>query len=123
MVADGPVIQVFGRKDSQATRHCLRYFKERRVDVSFVDVARRAPAPTELRRFSRRFGARAMLDEEGSPYRRAGLGYVVMDDEEILERLVAEPHLLRLPLVRRGSHLSIGVDEAVWRSWLVPNGQ
>lgn len=113
-----PSVQVFGRKDSQATRRCLRFFKERRVEVSFVDLARRPPAPAELRRFSQRYGARALLDEEGRVYRVAGLGYLVMDDDEILERLLGEPRLLRLPLVRRADDLSVGLDEAAWRSWL-----
>lgn len=113
-----PSVQVFGRKDSQATRRCLRFFKERRVEVSFVDLARRPPAPAELRRFSQRYGARALLDEEGRVYRVAGLGYLVMDDDEILERLLGEPRLLRLPLVRCADDLSVGLDEAAWRSWL-----
>jgi arsenate reductase-like glutaredoxin family protein len=110
-------IQVFGRSDSTATRHCLRFFKERRVTVSFVDVAKRAPAPAELRRFSQRLGARALLDEESRAYREAGLAYLRMSDEEIFERLRAEPRLLRLPLVRRGTDVSVGLDEESWSRW------
>ena len=117
-MGDGPTVQVFGRKDSPATRRCLRFFRERRVEISFVDLARRPPAPAELRRFSQRFGARALLDEGSRAYRDGGLGYLVMDDEEIVERLQVEPRLLRLPLVRRASDISIGVDERAWRSWL-----
>jgi len=85
--------------------------------VSFVDIAKRAPAPAELRGFSQRFGARALLDEEGRAYREAGLGYLRMNDAEIEQRLLAQPSLLRLPLVRNGSELSIGIEEATWRSW------
>ena len=70
--------------------------------ISFVDVAKRPPAPGELRRFSQRHGARALLDEEGKAYRDAGLGYLRMTDDEILARLLADPRLLRLPLVRNG---------------------
>jgi len=114
---DGALIQVFGRNDSQATRRCLRFFKERRLPVSFVDIGKRAPAPAELRRFSQRFGSRALLDEQGTAYREAGLGYLRMSDDEIVERLLAEPRLLRLPLVRNGAELTVGLDEATWRSW------
>ncbi|MFV2064500.1 MAG: arsenate reductase family protein, partial [Chloroflexota bacterium] len=72
------VIQVFGRKDSQPTRRCLRFFKERRMEVSFVDVGKRVPAPAELRRFSSRFGAAALLDEASSAYRKGRLAYLSM---------------------------------------------
>ncbi len=111
------VIQVFGRNDSQATRRALRFFKERRMGISFVDLARRPPAPGELRRFSQRHGARALLDEDGKAYRDAGLGYLRMTDDEILARLLADPRLLRLPLVRNGPEVTVGLDEEAWRGW------
>lgn len=40
----------------------------------------------------------------------------------MFERLLEQPRLLRLPLVRSGSRVSVGVDEAAWRSWLSPDG-
>jgi arsenate reductase-like glutaredoxin family protein len=40
-----------------------------------------------------------------------------MTDAEVLERLLAEPMLLRLPLVRHGARLSVGVDEEAWKAW------
>ena len=87
------------------------------MEVSFVDVAKRAMAPAELRRFSERLGATALLDDASKAYRDAGLAYRSMDEDGVLERLRAEPKLLRLPLVRRGSEVSVGVDEATWRAW------
>ena len=109
---------MFGRPDSQATRRCRRFFSERRIPVSFVDVTRRAPAPTELRRFSDRFGATALLDPGSRAYRAAGLAYLRMEDADVLARLLADPSLLRLPLVRHGSRLSVGLDETAWKAWL-----
>ncbi len=111
-------VQVFGRKDSRPTQAALRFFRERRIEVSMVDVAVRAPAPTELRRFAQRLGARALLDPESRAFRDQGLGYLSMDDGEVLERLLADPRLLRLPLVRAGERFSAGPDETIWRAWL-----
>lgn len=87
------------------------------MPISFVDLARRPPAPAELRRFAARHGPRALLDEGGAAYRQAGLGYLAMDDGEILERCQADPRLLRLPLVRHGNQVTVGVDEDTWRQW------
>jgi arsenate reductase-like glutaredoxin family protein len=114
----GQPIQVFGRPDSQATRRCRRFFSERRILISFVDITRRPPAPAELKRFSDRFGAAALLDPESRAYRDAGLAYLRMDDSDILSRLLADPSLLRLPLVRQGARLSVGADEEAWKAWL-----
>jgi arsenate reductase-like glutaredoxin family protein len=86
--------------------------------VAFVDVIRKPPAPTELLRFARRFGARSLMDDESPIYRDGGFAYLTMDEDEVLERVLRDPRLLRLPLVRAGARLSIGVDEDAWRSWL-----
>ena len=112
-----PQVQVFGYEDSQPTRAALRFFRERRVPVHFVDLRRRPIAPGELRRFVERFGAEALLDREGKAYKAANLGYVRLDPAEIVERLLADPRLLRLPLVRHGSHLTAGPAEATWKEW------
>jgi arsenate reductase-like glutaredoxin family protein len=87
------------------------------MPISFVDLKKRPPAPGELKRFAQAFGARALLDEDSKAYKQANLGYLTMGDREILERVVADPRLLRLPLVRCGNELTVGVDEATWREW------
>jgi arsenate reductase-like glutaredoxin family protein len=112
-------IQVFGLEKDRATRAAQRFFKERRVPISFVDLRQRSIAPGELRRFVERVGARALLDETSRAYRDGGLGYLRMDDGEIVERLLADPSLLRLPLVRDGNEVTAGPAEATWKGWLI----
>lgn len=111
-------IQVFGLEKDQGTRAAQRFFKERRVAISFVDLRKRAIAPGELRRFVERLGARALLDESSRAYREGGLGYLRMNDGEVVERLLADPSLLRLPLVRNGNDVSAGRAEVTWKEWL-----
>ncbi len=77
-------------------------------------------APTELRRFTARLGARALLDPESRPYRELGLGYMSLGDDEIVERLLRHQALLRLPLVRSGERLTVGPDEMGWRDMAAP---
>ena len=115
-----PDIQVFGRDDSAETRAALRFFRERRVVVHYVDVRKRGIAPTELRRFTQRFGAGALLDTTSRPYRDQGLAHLGMDETGIVNRLLADTRLLRLPLARHGNAVTVGVDEATWAGWLRP---
>ncbi|MFL5726840.1 MAG: arsenate reductase family protein [Chloroflexota bacterium] len=111
-------VQVFGLDSDRATRAAIRFFKERRVEIHQVDLRKKPIAPGELRRFVDRLGARALLDEDGRAYDDAGLGYLRMDDAEIVERLLADPRLLRLPLVRFGNEVSAGKAETTWKAWL-----
>jgi arsenate reductase-like glutaredoxin family protein len=87
------------------------------MPIAFVDLKKRPPAPGELKRFAQKFGARALLDEDSKAYRKANLGYLSMGDSEVFERVTADPGLLRLPLVRYGNELTIGVDEETWKAW------
>ena len=115
-----PAIQVFGIERDQATRAALRFFKERRTPISFVDLRKRPIAAGELRRFVERLGAEALLDISGRAYRDAGLGYLRMDEAGIVERLLAAPALLRLPLIRNGHEVTAGRAETTWSAWLKP---
>jgi arsenate reductase len=115
--APQPTIQVFGLENDQATRAALRFFKERRVAISFVDLRKRSIAPAELRRFVERLGARALLDETSRAYRDGGLAHLRMDDDDIVARLLVDRSLLRIPLIRHGNEVTAGRAEAAWRSW------
>lgn len=115
-------IQVFGFERDQSTRAALRFFKERRVAISFVDLRKRAIAPGELYRFTDRLGARALLDPASRAYRGSGLGYLSLDEAGIVARLLADASLLRLPLVRHGNEVTSGRAEATWAALLKPAG-
>jgi arsenate reductase len=115
---DDRSVQIFGHDRDAGTRAATRFFKERRIAIHHVDVTRKPMAPGELRRFVDRLGARSLLDEKSKAYRDGGLAYLRMDDAEIVERLLADNALLRLPLVRFGNDVSAGRDEATWKRWI-----
>ena len=109
---------MFGIKKSADTRKALRFFSERRVKTHFVDLMERAASLGELRRFAQKFGVAALVDRESRRFDDLGLRYAQLSDERWLERLVEEPMLLRMPLVRNANHLTIGAQEIIWKSWV-----
>jgi arsenate reductase (glutaredoxin) len=111
-------VQIFGVKNSQATRAAERFFKERRVPLQIIDLKLKPMAGGEIRRFIERFGLRGLIDTETKAYEDAGLKYLKVSDSELLAKIEREPKLLRLPLVRAGNRLSIGKDEAAWKAML-----
>jgi arsenate reductase len=113
-----PNIQVFGLPDDNATRAALRFFRERRIVVHFVDLRKKPIAAGELRRFTDRLGAAALLDPDSRPYREQGLAHLSTDTTGITSRLLADVRLMRLPLVRYGDEVTAGKSEATWKAWL-----
>ncbi len=111
-------IQIFGTKKSSDTRKAQRFFSERRIPVQFVDLKVKAASPGELRRFVQKFGVQALIDRDGRRFADLGLGHAVLSDDRWLQKLVEEPLLLKLPLVRNQQRLSVGVAGDEWRRWV-----
>ncbi len=111
-------IQIFGIQKSADTRKALRFFRERRVNVHFVDLTIRAASKGELTRFAQKFGVEALLDRGSKRFRSLGLGTAAYSDKRWLELLVEEPLLLKMPLVRNQNLLSLGAAEEVWKDWV-----
>jgi arsenate reductase-like glutaredoxin family protein len=114
----GIEVQVFGARKSADTRKALRFFAERRVKTHFVDLTERAASVGELRRFVQKFGVQAILNRESRRFAELGLGYATYSDDRWVEKMADEPLLLRIPLVRCASKLTVGAAEDEWRDWV-----
>ena len=111
-------VQIFGVKNSSATRAADRFFKERRIPIHFVDLKQKPMSPGEIKRFIDRYGLPSLLDTQGKAFLDGGLKYLKLSDSEWLARIGKDPGLLRVPLIRAGNKLSVGHDEAAWKEML-----
>jgi arsenate reductase-like glutaredoxin family protein len=111
-------VQIFGTHGDADTRKATRFFKERRVKIHFVDFKQRAPSPGELRRFFQKFGEQSLIDRSSKRFQSLGLASAFYGEERWIEMACEEPLILRMPLVRGGSLLTVGHDEASWRAWV-----
>jgi arsenate reductase len=111
-------VQIFGIKKSADTRKALRFFAERRIKTHFVDLDERAASPGELKRFIQKFGTAALIDRDSKRFAELGLRYTQLSEDRWLDKLTMEPRLLRMPLVRHGQQLTIGLAEGDWKTWV-----
>jgi arsenate reductase-like glutaredoxin family protein len=111
-------VQIFGVKKSKETRKALRFFSERRVKTHCVDLTQREASKGELTRFVQKFGVDALVDRDSKRFAQLGLGASHLTDTRWVEKLVDEPLLLTMPLVRWQNRLTVGDGEAEWREWV-----
>ncbi len=111
-------VQVFGTKHCNATKKALRFFKERRIKVHFVDLEQRPVSPGELRRFGQKYGWGALLDQPGRRPTERNVSLAKHSEGQVLPLLEANPLRLVTPLVRAGNEVAVGWDEARWRLFL-----
>jgi arsenate reductase len=112
------MIQIFGTAKCKTTRAAQRFFSERRVRVQVVDLGEKGLSKGELASVARAVGGyRALYNAEGTRAIEKGLRHAAPSDERIAELLLADPLLLRTPIVRDGPRAAIGADEAAWRAF------
>jgi arsenate reductase-like glutaredoxin family protein len=115
-------VQIFGVKKSADTRKAIRFFSERRIRAHFVDLIERPMSEGELQRFIQRFGVEALIDRDGKRYEELGLRHSEVSAGRWVDRLLADPALLRLPLVRRlgqPPNYTVGAADEVWKKWII----
>lgn len=110
-------VQIFGVKNHADVRKAERFFKERRINVHFMDFKQRNPSKGELARFFQKFGEEALIDRDSKRFKALGLQTAYYGDERWLAIACDEPLILRQPLVRRGNDLTVGLAEDRWKEW------
>ncbi|MBP2653253.1 MAG: arsenate reductase-related protein [Firmicutes bacterium] len=107
-------IQIFGIKKCRDTQKAERYFKERSIPYHYVDLTIRAMSKGELDKVKTAVGLENIIDKAGKEYAKLNLKYIVHDTEEML---LAHPLLLKTPIVRNGSRITVGYQPESWREW------
>ncbi|MCP4685748.1 MAG: ArsC family transcriptional regulator [bacterium] len=108
------MIQIFGTKKCRDTQKALRFFKERRIDTQFIDLAQKDVSKGELNSISRSVPLNHLIDTEGREYDKRNLKYLVHDVEE---QLLEHPLLFRTPIVRYGKKAAVGNEPDTWKIW------
>ncbi len=112
------LVQIFGTKKCQDSRKAERWFKERRIPVSFIDLKEKGLSPGELKSVATRVGIEALIDREGARYRDRGLKFSAPTGSRIEQMLLEDPLLLKTPIVRRGKDATLGFSPEAWTAWL-----
>ena len=105
-------IQIWGKSKCFGTKKAERYFKERRIPYSFVDLARRPLSPRELESVARCVGISALVKETDDW--QAHYILQLKDVQAAAKELCANQKLLKTPIVRNGQKATVGFCPDVW---------
>ena len=112
------MIQIFGTIKCKDTRAAQRFFADRRIKVQMIDLREKAMSKGELGSVARAVGGLRVLYDAGSPrVKERGLQHSDPGEARLLELLLADPLLLRTPIVRDGTRAAVGLAEATWKAF------
>jgi arsenate reductase-like glutaredoxin family protein len=107
-------MQIYGTRKCGATKKAERFFRDRGIAYHFVNLAERGLSRGELENIRRALAAgESLIDTQSPAYKKRGMAY--MEYEET-EEILADPLLLRTPLIREGGRIIIGDDETAWKA-------
>jgi len=110
-------IQIYGKTKCFDTKKAERYFKERSIKYQFIDITRYGLSKGEYQSVKNAVGGMTpLIDEKSKEYQLQYIKYLARQDD-IEERLLANPGMFKTPIVRNGKRATIGYQPDVWASW------
>lgn len=110
-------IQIYISKKNPDVLKAERFFKERRIPYQLLDLKKHKLGKKELDVFVNAAGAKALVDREGKKALERPVAHM-STDSLIVAELLNDPAALVSPIVRNGSKVTVGADEAVWKEWV-----
>lgn len=108
-------IQVIGTKKCKETQKAERYFKERRIPFHFRDLNEKGLAKGEFDNIAHVIPIEELIDKDGKRFKDRGMRFMVYDIEE---ELLADPLLIKTPIVRNERLVTVGYQPDVWKDWI-----
>jgi len=115
-------IQIYVTKKNPDVLKAERFFKERHIPYQLMDLKKHKLGRKELDVFANAVGARALVDREGKKALERPVAHM-STDSLILAELLNDPSALVSPIVRNGSRVTVGADEAAWKAWIDASNQ
>lgn len=109
-------IQIFGSKKCFDTKKAERYFKERKIKYSFIDMKEKGISKGELNNVSRVVSINELINQKAKAYKNSNLDKI-RSNETKLEVLLKEQSLIKTPIVRNGKFATVGYKPEVWKDW------
>ena len=110
-------IQIFGTKKCNETKKAERFFKERGIKYQFVDMKKKGMSKGEFNSVAQANGGLDhKINWEGKDQNLLALiKYIANEDK--LEKVLENPQVIKIPVVRNGKQSTLGYQPDVWKKW------
>lgn len=109
--------QMYVSKKNFDVQKAERFFKERRISVQVMDLKKHRLGEREVQTMARAGGLQNLIDREDKKVKEHPACYYNQDN--LLTAAILEtPWLLKSPIVRSGSRVTVGYCPDVWETWI-----
>ena len=109
-------IQIYVGKKNFDTQKAERYFKERRIPYQELDLKKHKLGEREIQLMIQAVGFDLLIDRDDKKVKEHPACYY--DRAELLIPAIQEnPWLVKTPVIRNGSRITVGYQPSVWETW------
>jgi len=114
----GPATVVFGIENCDQVRRARQWLRAQGVDARFHDFRRDGLDRAMLERWLSHVPWDSLLNRRGLTWRRLAVEQrqQVVDQASAVDVMLAEPTLVKRPVLETGERLLIGFSEQAWRT-------
>ena len=110
-------VQMYVSKKNFDVQKAERFFKERSISVQVLDLKKHKLGERELQVMARAGGLQAIIDREDKKVKEHPACYF-NQDSMLVSAIIEAPWLLKSPIVRNGSKVTVGYQPDTWEAWL-----
>jgi arsenate reductase-like glutaredoxin family protein len=115
-------IQIFGKQKCSDTKKAERFFKERKINFQFIEIDKYGISKGEYLSIKNTVGSiEDLIDKNSKEYESQYIGHLSSQDD-VEERLLANPGMFITPIVRDGKKATVGYQHNVWAGWIAKKG-
>ena len=110
-------IQIFGTKKCNDTKKAERFFKERGIKYQFIDMKEKGMSKGEFQAAAAvNGGMENMINPDFKDKDLLALiQYIAPEDK--LDKILENPQVIKIPVVRNGKQLTLGYQPEIWKMW------
>ena len=94
-----------------------RFFKERGIKYQFIDMKAKGMSKGEFQSVAQKNGGlENMINWDGKDQETLALIKYIAEEDK-LEKVLENPHVIKMPVVRNGKQSTLGYQPEVWKGW------
>lgn len=110
-------IQIFGTRKCNDTKKAERFFKERGIKFQFIDIKEKGMSKGEFMSVAQANGGMEnMINWAGKDQDTLALIKYIADEDK-LEKILQNPSVIKIPVVRNGKQSTLGYQPDIWKKW------
>ena len=110
-------VQIYASKKNFDVQKAERFFKERRITVQVMDLKKHRLGEREVQVMARAGGLQTLIDREDKKVKEHPACYY-NQDSLLMSAILETPWLLKSPILRNGSKVTVGYAPDTWEEWI-----